>query len=390
MAEPEPGSNRLQKSFLLLLLAAATVVFFRMIWGFLVPLLLAAVFAGMAFPLFSRLTRLTRGRQGPAAALTLAVVALVVMLPLAAFLGIAVDQAREVTASVAPWVAEQQARGDLLDRLTARLPERLREHVPEAAQVKAKVADLAQRVGAFVVNSLGALTRGTATFFLHGFVLLYAMYFFLVGGRQTLDRLLHLLPLSPQQESLLLQRFMSVSRATIKGTLLVGIIQGALGGIGFLLVGLGSAAFWGTVMAVLSIIPAVGAALVWVPAVGYLVAVGSVGKGIVLLLWCVLVVSSSDNVLRPRLVGRDAKMPDLLILVATLGGLTMFGAAGVVLGPVVAALFLTLWDMYGEMFRGELETAGAPEPAGAAQPASAQPTPAPLRADGDLPPGEGP
>lgn len=385
MAEPERGTNRLQRYFLILVLALATLVFFRMIWGFLVPLLLAAVFAGMSNPLFQRLTRLTRGRPRLAAALTLAVVALVVMLPLAAFLGIAVDQAQEVTASVAPWVAEQQERGDVLGRITERLPEALREHVPEAAQVKAKVADLAQRVGSFAVNSMAALTRGTATFFLHGFILLYAMYFFLVGGRRTLDRLFYLLPLSQQQESLLLQRFLSVSRATIKGTLLVGVIQGALGGVGFLLVGLGGAAFWGTVMAVLSIIPAVGAALVWVPAVGYLVAVGSAGKAMVLLVWCLVVVSSSDNVLRPRLVGRDAKMPDLLILVATLGGLTMFGASGVVLGPVMAALFLTLWDIFGETFRRELESAdgtttsetpGTAPAAEAASAAAPQPIPA--------------
>jgi len=153
----------------------------------------------------------------------------------------------------------------------------------------------------------------------------------------------------------LLERFTSVTRATVKGTLVVGVIQGALGGLGFLFVGLSGAAFWGTVMAVLSMIPAVGAALVWVPAVIYLLTVGEIVKGVILLVWSAIVVSSSDNILRPRLVGRDAKMPDLMILVSTLGGLTMFGATGIILGPILAALFLTLWDLYGEAFGQELD-----------------------------------
>jgi predicted PurR-regulated permease PerM len=151
-----------------------------------------------------------------------------------------------------------------------------------------------------------------------------------------------------------------VTRATLKGTLLIGVIQGGLGGLGFFLVGIPGVAFWATIMAVLSIIPAVGAAIVWIPAVLYLLAVGQVGRCVVLLLWCVIIVSNADNVLRPKLVGKDAKMPDLMILVGTLGGLGMFGATGVILGPVLAALFLTIWDLYGEAFSDDLEEVTLP------------------------------
>ncbi|MGW8267678.1 MAG: AI-2E family transporter [Longimicrobiales bacterium] len=350
MMNKEWDKDRFQRGFLLLLLLAVSVVFLRMISLFLIPLLLAALFAGMSYPLYLKLLGILRGRKGLAAVFTLAVLVALVVVPLTGFLGIVVEQAGDMTASVAPWVQEELSQEDLLSGLMERVPDPARRFLPEADRVMAKVGELAGRVGAFLVNSMAALTRGTASFFLGLFILLYAMYFFLVSGREALARLLYLMPLNSAQENRLLDRFTSVTRATVRGTLLIGLIQGALGGLGFLVLGIPGWAFWGTIMAVLSIIPAVGAALIWVPAVLYLVVVGQVMKAVILLVWCAVVVSSSDNVLRPRLVGRDAKMPDLMILVGTLGGITMFGATGVILGPLVAALFLTVWDLYGEAF----------------------------------------
>jgi predicted PurR-regulated permease PerM len=297
------------------------------------------------------------------------IVVTVVVIPLTGFLGIVVDQAGDMTSSIAPWVEQELGQEDLLTGLIEKLPQPVQGLIPEADRVMAKVGELAGRVGAFLVNSVGALTRGTASFFLGMFILLYAMYFFLVSGRETLTRLLYLMPLNSEQENRLLERFASVTRATVKGTLVIGFIQGALGGLGFLVLGINGWAFWGTIMAVLSIIPAVGAALVWVPAVLYLLVVGQVAKGVILLVWCGVVVSSSDNLLRPKLVGRDAKMPDLMILVGTLGGLTMFGATGVILGPLVAALFLTVWDLYGEAFGEGLDEVTLPGDLGREAPA---------------------
>lgn len=352
--------DRFQRGFLLLLLLVVSVVFLRMISHFLIPLLLAALFAGMSYPLYLRLRGIVRGRTSLAAVLTLAALVTLVVIPLTGFLGIVVEQAGDMTSSVAPWVQEELAREDILTHLMERVPESAQRFLPEADRIMTKVGELAGRVGAFLVNSMAALTRGTASFFLGLFILLYAMYFFLVSGRGALSRLLYLMPLNSAQESRLLDRFTSVTRATVRGTLLIGLIQGALGGLGFLVLGIPGWAFWGTIMAVLSIIPAVGAALVWVPAVLYLLVVGQATRAVILLVWCAVVVSSSDNVLRPKLVGRDAKMPDLMILVGTLGGITMFGATGVILGPLVAALFLTVWDLYGEAFGGGLDEVTVP------------------------------
>jgi len=151
-----------------------------------------------------------------------------------------------------------------------------------------------------------------------------------------------------------LDRFTSVTRATLKGTAVIGVLQGGLAGLAFAVAGIEAAVFWGTVMAVLSIIPAVGSALVWVPAAIILAAGGNYLKAVGLVLFCGLVVGSLDNLLRPRLVGKDTQMHDLMIFFGTLGGIALFGVIGFVIGPIIAALFVTIWDIYGEAFRDYL------------------------------------
>jgi predicted PurR-regulated permease PerM len=177
------------------------------------------------------------------------------------------------------------------------------------------------------------------------------MFFFIKDGAAIRDQILKYLPLPEETKARLLEKGLSVTRATIKGTLVIGLVQGLLGGLAFAVLGVQGAAFWGTVMAVLSVIPGVGAALIWMPVAFYLMITGQIWPGILLLAWGGIVISSVDNILRPRLVGGDTKMPDLLILVATLGGLGMFGAVGLVVGPVIAALFVTMWDVFGVTFK---------------------------------------
>jgi len=191
---------------------------------------------------------------------------------------------------------------------------------------------------------------------------MYSMYFFLKDGRKVLDKMMYYLPLEPKDETRLVRQFVSVSRATIKGTLVIGLIQGVLGGLAFAALGLEGAAFWGTVMAVLSTIPGLGHGLVWVPAAIYLAALERWGAAIGLFVWGAAVIGSIDNFLRPWLVGKDTELPDLLILVSTLGGLLLFGAVGFVVGPIVAALFVTVWDLYGTTFQDVLPPVPEPPP----------------------------
>jgi predicted PurR-regulated permease PerM len=179
------------------------------------------------------------------------------------------------------------------------------------------------------------------------FVTLYATFYFLQDGRVVLDWLFDYTPLAAGDRERLVGTFSSVARATLKGKLVIGVVQGGLAGAAFAVAGIGGAVFWGTVTAIASLIPLVGTGLIWIPVVMYLAMIGRPATAVGVAAWCGLVVGAVDNVLGPVLVGRETKMPDLLVLLTTLGGLGLFGAAGIMIGPIVGALFITVWDLWG-------------------------------------------
>ena len=306
MADME-GRKKLEGVFLIVLALLLTAVFYHMVSGFIVTIFLAAVFSGMMYGVYTRLGRGLGGRKAAASALTVALFVVVLIVPLSAFLGVVVSQAVDVTASVGPWIEREISQPHELDRLMQRLPfwETIQ---PYQELISTKAAEFAGRLGTFLVGSVAAASRGTAVFFFQMFVMLYAMFFFLLHGKEYLARVLYYIPLEPAAENRLVAKFVSVARATIKGTLVIGLVQGGLAGLAFWLVGIKGWAFWSVVMMILSIIPGVGTALIWVPAVIYLFAVGYGGKAIGLGLWCAVVVGLVDNVLRPWLVGRDTQM----------------------------------------------------------------------------------
>jgi predicted PurR-regulated permease PerM len=285
--------------------------------------------------------------------LTLVILFVLVAGPLSAFLGVVVRQALNISNEALPWVQQHLGGASAFnahDWLVNRFPS-LADYVPQQEEIVRGAAELAKATGAYLVGGATQLTASTAAFLLNLFVMLYAMFFFLRDGSDILEKILYYTPLSHGDEARVLERLRSVTRATIKGTIVIGMIQGTLAGLGFWAAGIGGAAFWGTVMAVLSVVPGIGSALVWVPAVIYLFVVGQTLKATLLLIWCSAAVGTIDNMLRPKLVGKDAKMPDLLILIGTLGGLFFFGFIGFIIGPLVCGLFLTVWDIYGTTFK---------------------------------------
>jgi predicted PurR-regulated permease PerM len=370
--------DRLRKAFLLLLVVAISAAFFAMIRMFLLTILLAAIFAAVARPIYLAIERRLNGRPALASAATLLLLLVVVITPLTLLAGAVANEALRVANNVRPWIEARIAEPGLLAETLRRLP--YYEHLePLQDQIMERGAELVGAIGTFLGNALSAATRGTVLFFFHFFLLLYTMFFLLMDGPWLLRAVMAHLPLAESDKELMLDRFTSVTRATLKGTVLIGITQGALSGLAFLVVGIDGVIFWTTLMIVLSVIPGVGGALVWVPAVILLIAQGSIVKGIGLALFCGLVVGTVDNVMRPRLVGRDTKMHDLLILFSTLGGIIGFGVMGFILGPILAALFITVWGIFGAAFRDAL-----------APPAPAVPPPASAVAAGpiaDAPPG---
>jgi predicted PurR-regulated permease PerM len=346
------GTN-LRTAFVLLLVVAVTALFLAVTWPFFKPLLLGALLAGLFHPLYRWITRLLGGRASLGAAVTLLVLLILGLGPVSAFLGIVLQQALTMSDQAIPWLSQHLGAASAFnvhDWLVQRFPA-LAKYVPSQEQLLQQVGTAAKTAGTFLVTFASRMTATTAAFLLNLFVMLYAMFFFFKDGHKILERIFYYTPLSDEDETRMLARLTSITRATVKGTLVIGIIQGALAGIAFWVAGIEGAALWGTIMTILSIIPGIGAALVWVPVVIILFATGQYLTATLLAAWCAAVVGTVDNFLRPMLVGRDAKMPDLLILIGTLGGLFLFGPIGFIVGPIVCGLFLTVWDIYGATFR---------------------------------------
>lgn len=339
-----------QRLFFIALLFAVSVAFIWLIRGFMQPIFWAIALGIVVYPLHLRIDARLKGRHSVAATASMLLVIFIVVIPLA---GIA---AAVTTEAVSLYERLRSGEIDL-----SRIYRSVETHLPailsaleslnlDPARLQEQLSSAAVQVSQFVASRALQIGQNTVRITVFFFLMLYLLFFFLRDGRRLLDDLVRALPIGDERERHLLERFAEVSRATIKGTLVVGVVQGTVGGIAFAVLGIGSPVLWGVVMALLSIIPAVGPALVWIPASILLITDGRILAGIVLILAGTLIIGLVDNLLRPLLVGRDTRMPDYLILLSTLGGLTAFGLAGIVIGPIIAAFFLSVWTMAEEEF----------------------------------------
>ncbi|MGD8741176.1 MAG: AI-2E family transporter [Desulfobacterales bacterium] len=347
------NKEAINKWVLLLLVFFISALFLSMIRQFLMAIFMAGIFSALSYPLYRRLEKWFKGRRSLASMATLFLIVFVVILPLGGLLGIVTGQAIKVGEAVTPWVSQQLSQPDAISDALKSLPfyDKIE---PYRNLVLTKAGQLVGHISGFLINRLRSVTLGTVNFIFMLFIMLYTMFFFLMDGDKLIDKILYYLPLEDHDERLMLDKFTSVTRATLKGTAVIGILQGGLAGAAFAVVGIHSAVFWGTIMAVLSFIPGIGTALVWVPAVIILAATGHLAKAIGLGVFCAAVVGSIDNLLRPILVGRDTQMHELMILFGTLGGIIMFGVLGIIIGPIIAALFVTIWEIYGVAFQDVL------------------------------------
>ncbi|UPT78524.1 AI-2E family transporter [Sulfurovum sp. XGS-02] len=343
--------NKFQQGFVLLLLFIALMGFIGMIHEFLIALILAAIFAGLLYPFYRKLFYHLKKRSSLAAVTTLIIAALTFGLPLAAFTGMVTGEAIEITKKARPLVQE------VLDNnlsLGEQIPEWLpfKEKLePFHETIVKKASEATNAMGSWLVSSLSSATKGTVGFFISLFIMFYAMFHFLIHGPQLLRTLSALLPLSEEDRSEVMSRGLMVTRASLKGIIIVGVVEGILVGLSLWMAGIEGSAFWGSVVFLLAAIPGLGASLIWLPAALYLLFTGSTGWGIALVVWGVLVVGMVDNILRPWIVGNDAKLPDLVILISILGGIISFGPLGIIIGPVIAALLDTILNIYKKTFQ---------------------------------------
>ncbi|TFG36614.1 MAG: AI-2E family transporter [Desulfobacterales bacterium] len=339
-----------QKIVLLLFVIVISAIFLAMTRQFLMAIFMAGLFTALTNPLYQRLLVRCRGKQTLASLLTIMVVVCLVLIPFSGLIGIVVAQAINVSQSVTPWVHSFLQQPSAFSDYQHKIPY-YEQFLPYRDVIIQKLGILVGNASTLLIDSFSSMTKMTVNAALMSIIMLYTMFYFLIDGHKLLDKILYYLPLEDREEQLLLQRFTSVAKATIKGTLIIGIIQGTLCGIGFSLAGIQSPVFWGTLMAVLSIIPSVGTAIIWLPALIILLLLRDITGAIILGVVCGLIAGNADNIIRPRLVGKDTKMHDLFVLFGTLGGISMFGIIGIMVGPILAALFVAIWEIYGESFK---------------------------------------
>ena len=345
-----------QRSFFAALLILVTVAFLWLIWGFLQPVFWAVALCIIVYPFHARIERRFAPRRSLAAAISMLEVVLVVILPLSGIVAAVTTEATSLVQRLTQEGIELDTVYSAIDRWVPPLAGVLERLRIDAASIESRLAEAAVAVSRFIAARALSLGQDTLRIAIYFFLMLYLLFFFLRDGPKIIDGVIHALPLGDERERHLLERFAAGSRATIKGTLVVGAVQGSIGGLAFWLLGIGAPVLWGVVMGLLSILPAVGPAVVWVPAAIFLMITGRLFAGIALILIGVLIIGLVDNLLRPILVGRDTRMPDYLILLSTLGGLTAFGLAGIVIGPIITAFFLSCWEMAPQEFEGARET----------------------------------
>lgn len=337
-------------------LVGITVVFGAVLLPFAGAILWSVVAAIVFLPVHDRIERRMPGRNGLAAGLTLLVFAAMVIVPT---LFLVTYMIEEGTSLYLRFAAGQIDLGAMFDRFERSLPGWIQDALGRigvtdldsaAATLAKQVSARAQSLAQYAVS----FGQGFASFLLALAVMLYITFFLLRDGRAINANVGARVPMEPTRRSLLARRFVAVVRATVKGSIVVAVVQGALGAITMALLGVPNAVLWGVVMAFAALLPAVGPALVWVPVVLYLIVAGQVWQAIAMAASGALLIGSADNVLRPILVGRETQMPDYLVLVSTLGGLATFGVNGLLIGPVAAALFMSAWDVLSNDPVGEI------------------------------------
>jgi predicted PurR-regulated permease PerM len=353
----ENASTTLENRALSLLLVVVSVALGWILLPFYGAILWGAIIALLFRPLYRWLLMRLKLRRTLAALLTLLFVLVIVVLPMALITAALAREAalvyeglqsgklnpahyfRGVFDALPNWITALLDRFGLINFAT--LQRRLSEVLAQGSQFIATQA-----------LSIGQVTFG---FMVSFFISLYLAFFLIRDGDSVVRSIRQAIPLASEHKYELFQKFTTVIRATVKGNLLVAAIQGALGGLAFWFLGVSGALLWAVLMAFLSLVPAVGAGLVWLPFAVYFLMTGALWQGVGLVAYGMLVIGLVDNLLRPILVGKDTRMPDYVVMITTLGGMAVFGINGFVLGPAIAAMFIAVWHIYVKTTGGETQ-----------------------------------
>ncbi|QQN75393.1 AI-2E family transporter [Croceicoccus sp. YJ47] len=345
-----PYRRGVERGGFIVFLALITLAMVWVSWPFVSAVLWAMLAAIMFQPLYRRILVNLGGKENRAAILTLLVITFAIVVPAIAIGTIVVEQATAIYFSL---LENPVDISDYYVILHDSLPIRIRAMIDQSgygdfAAIQEQVLDFLRQSAGIIASQAVSIGGSAFSFALTFAVGLYVTYFLLRDGRHMVPIIRDSLPMDAAIARRLMDSFTTIVRATIKGSVVVGLVQGALGAVTFWIVGVPSALLFGLLMALFSLLPALGPAIVWVPVAIWLLATGAIWQGLVVIASGVLVIGLADNVLRPILVGRDTGIPDWLVLVSTLGGIATMGLSGIVVGPLLAGLFLSGWAIMRE------------------------------------------
>ena len=338
--------------FFFVILLSISVAAFFLFQPFLTAIIMAAVLAATFHNPYQYLVKKTK-RPHISSLLTCLLVLFVIVLPVVAITGLV---ANEINGAYQRIVAEDNF---YQNHIASSLEVLKNSKFSQSMNIndffdQGQISKSVERISSGALAFIQRVYQNVVGSVLWIFVMFFTLYYFLVESKTIIKKIMYLSPLKDEYETVLTGKFSSMVRATLKGTLIVGVIQGTLGGMMFAIAGVPSFVIWGIIMIGLSIIPAIGSALVWAPVGIIMIFMGNIWQGIFILVFGTVVISFIDNVLRPKLVGGDTAIHPLLVFFATLGGIISFGLLGFIIGPVIMALFLTLWDIYGKEFKSQL------------------------------------
>ena len=337
----------LEENAFLSLIIAVSLAFAWILLPLYGAILWGTVTAVLFVPLYRRLLWLMRPRRNLAALSMVIIIIAIVILPMTLLGALLAQEALGFYGEVKsgeldPGRFFQQVH-DALPAWATNLLDRF--GLTSLGAVQVKLSDGLMTGSQYIATQALNIGQVTFDFIVNLFVMLYLLFFLLRDGDALSKRIRDAVPLRAEQLQAFVLKFTIVIRATVKGDMLVALLQGTLGGLMFWFLGISAPLLWGVAMAFLSLLPAIGASLIWVPVAVYLLATGAIWQGVVLITFGALIIGLVDNFLRPILVGKDTKMPDYVVLISTLGGLATFGINGFVIGPVIAAMFIAAWDI---------------------------------------------
>lgn len=336
----------------MLVLVIMSVLVFMLFKPFLSAILTAAILAATFHGFYHFLLKKT-GKKAISSLGTCLLILIIIILPTILLFGLVANEVNSFYQKLSTdSVYQEHIVGTLNNFRNSSLVQTFNlEHFLQKSQMDKTI----QSVGRGALTVIQKTYQNVIASILWVFVMFFSLYYFLIDGHKIVEKAMYLSPLKNKYEEELSQKFSSMVRATLKGTIIIGTIQGLLGGIMFAIADVQSFVIWGVAMIILSIIPAIGSGLVWAPVGIIMLFTGNIWQGIFILSFGSIVISFIDNILRPKLVGNDTEMHPLLVFFATLGGLISFGIIGFIIGPVIMALFLALWEIYGKEFKGQLK-----------------------------------